>query len=112
WAGISPIANGSASFGTSALKFTDISAFAASGRLFLLFRVKNDTTPSTAPVANNDVYGVQQGHSLTVVAPGVLANDTDSGGHTLTAAVVNPPSNGSLNLSSDGGFTYTHSGQP
>jgi len=108
WGGLAPLVNGAASFGNSSIKFTDISAFATSTRLFFLFRVKNDTSPSAAPTANNDVYGVRQGHTLSVVAPGVLANDTDPGAHTLTAAVVAPPGNGSLNLSPDGGFTYTN----
>jgi VCBS repeat-containing protein len=110
WAGVNPLVNGAASFGTSAIKFTDISLFATSSRLFFLFRVKNDTGTGTPPVAVNDAYSVVQGHTLAVVAPGVLANDTDPGGHTLTAAALTQPAGGSLSLSSDGGFTYVNGG--
>jgi len=108
WAGLAPLVNGAASFGNSSIKFTDISVFATSAKMYFLFRVKNDTSSAAAPTANNDVYGVKQGHTLSVVAPGVLANDSDPASHTLTAAVVVPPGNGSLNLSSDGGFSYTN----
>src|SRR5206468_2553181 len=45
--------------------------------------------------------------TLRVTAPGVLANDTDVDGDPLTAILVNGPAHGTLNLSSDGSFTYT-----
>ncbi len=41
------------------------------------------------------------------VVRGVLANDRDPEGSTLTASVEDPPDNGSLSLSPDGTFTYT-----
>jgi VCBS repeat-containing protein len=110
WAGVTPLVSGAASFGTSAIKYTDISLFPTSSRLFFLFRVKNETGTGAAPIANNDVYSVIQGHTLAVVAPGVLANDTDPGAHTLTAAALTQPSEGTLSLSSDGGFTYVNGG--
>src|SRR5439155_1612203 len=44
---------------------------------------------------------------LTVVAPGVLGNDTDVDGDALTAVLVGGPSHGALTLNADGGFTYT-----
>jgi len=60
------------------------------------------------PVANPDSYVVQQNGSLTVSgANGVLANDTDIEGNPLTASLLNGPSHGTLNLNSDGSFTYT-----
>ena len=62
---------------------------------------------NTAPVANNDAYSVNEDGILTVAAPGVLANDTDANGQTLTAALVTGPSNGTLTLNADGSFTYT-----
>jgi VCBS repeat-containing protein len=43
---------------------------------------------------------------LTVAAPGVLGNDTDPDGDTLSAVVVGEPSNGTLTLDTDGSFTY------
>ncbi len=60
-----------------------------------------------APVAGNDAYSILSGHTLTVAAPGVLANDTDVDGDTLTAAVFSSPANGVLSLNADGSFTYT-----
>jgi hypothetical protein len=58
------------------------------------------------PVANNDSYTVAEGATLTVAAPGVLANDTGGSG-TLTAALATGPANGSLTLNANGSFTYT-----
>lgn len=61
----------------------------------------------TAPVGNNDTYTVLQDHTLTIAAPGVLANDTDADGDPLTAVLVaGSASGGSLSLAADGSFTY------
>jgi len=63
------------------------------------------------PVANNDSYGVNEGGTLTVTAPGVLANDTDAENNTLTAVLVSGPTHAaSFALNSDGSFTYVHDG--
>ncbi len=59
------------------------------------------------PVAGGDAYDVNQESTLTVAAPGVLANDTDADGNPLTATVASAPLHGSLALSADGSFTYT-----
>jgi hypothetical protein len=65
------------------------------------------TPVNTAPVAVNDGYSVTAGTTLTVnAATGVLANDTDAQGDPLTAVLVAAPSSGTLNLSSNGSFTY------
>ncbi len=59
-----------------------------------------------APVANSDVYSTPgAGQALTVLAPGVLVNDTDAS--PLTAQAATQPVQGALALSSDGSFTYT-----
>ena len=61
-----------------------------------------------APAAQADDYLVVQGSSLTRTAnTGVLANDTDADGDTLTAQLVTGVSNGTLSLTADGSFTYT-----
>ncbi|BAV04820.1 thrombospondin type 3 repeat family [Filimonas lacunae] len=62
-----------------------------------------------APVVGADVYGnVQEDVPfITTAANGVLVNDTDADGETLTASLVTPPSNGTVVLNSDGSFTYT-----
>jgi uncharacterized delta-60 repeat protein len=61
----------------------------------------------TAPVANNDSYSVNEDSSLAVAAPGVLGNDTDADGDSLTAKLVSGPAHGSLALNADGSFSYT-----
>ena len=62
----------------------------------------------TAPVAGADTYSVGEDGTLTRSAgTGVLANDSDFEGDTLTATIVNNASNGSVTLNSDGSFTYT-----
>jgi uncharacterized delta-60 repeat protein len=61
-------------------------------------------------VPTNNSYGVREDDSLDVDASqGVLANDSDADGDTLTAALVSggDPSHGSLNFNGDGSFTYT-----
>ncbi|MEO0933222.1 MAG: Ig-like domain-containing protein [Cyanobacteria bacterium J06641_2] len=63
---------------------------------------------NTAPVAQNDIYTTPEGEALTVdAAAGVLANDTDAEGNSLSATVVENPTNGSYEFTSDGSFTYT-----
>src|SRR5439155_628171 len=60
-----------------------------------------------APVAVNDSYTTAEDTTLTVAAPGVLANDTDVDGDTLSAVLVSQPTHGSLTLNANGSFTYT-----
>ena len=62
-----------------------------------------------APIAGNDAYTTAQDTTLTVSAPGVLANDGDQDGDTLTLQTtpVAAPSNGTVALAADGSFTYT-----
>jgi hypothetical protein len=65
------------------------------------------TVANRAPVAVNDSYTTEVGTTLTVPADGVLDNDSDSDGDTLTPTLVAGPSQGTLTLSPDGSFTYT-----
>ena len=63
---------------------------------------------TTSPVvAVDDTYNVDENSTLNVAAPGVLANDFDLTGGTLSAVLVTSTSDGSLSLQSDGAFTYT-----
>lgn len=63
--------------------------------------------PGDPPLAAADgPYAVPAGGTLDVVAPGVLANDTDPGGAALSAVLVDDVSYGFLNLAPDGSFTY------
>jgi hypothetical protein len=63
-------------------------------------------TPDNAPVANNDSYSALVNSSLNVSAPGVLANDTDVDGNSLTAILVSGTANGTLTFTNNGGFFY------
>ena len=58
------------------------------------------------PVAVADAYSVVGGGTLTVPAPGVLGNDTDADGDTLTAQLVSTTTQGALTLNPNGAFTY------
>ena len=62
--------------------------------------------PNVAPVASDDSYSMQEDGKLVVGSPGVLTNDTDANGDTLTASKVTDPTHGALTLSSDGAFVY------
>jgi hypothetical protein len=61
---------------------------------------------AAAPTPKPDSYSTPVGTLLTVRAPGVLANDSDPDGDPLTAGMPTAPAHGTLNLSSDGSFTY------
>lgn len=62
---------------------------------------------NNAPTANDDSYSIAEDTTLTVPAPGVLDNDSDMDGDTLTAVLDSDVTNGDLTLSADGSFTYT-----
>jgi len=60
------------------------------------------------PTTVADAYQVAEGTILNVAAPGVLTNDSDIDGDSLTATVVGTVSG--LTLNPDGSFTYTPAG--
>ncbi len=60
-----------------------------------------------APIARSDSFFVVAGASLQPHAPGLLVNDTDADGDTLSAFVLDAPQYGQLDLHDDGSFTYT-----
>ena len=62
---------------------------------------------NTPPVAVADTGVTTKNHVLNTSAPGVLANDTDVDGNTLTAIKVTDPAHGTLMLNSNGSYTYT-----
>ncbi|NLY03119.1 MAG: tandem-95 repeat protein [Rhodopirellula sp.] len=63
--------------------------------------------PNSAPVAADDAYSVIAGETVSVAEGGVLANDSDADGDSLSAVVVAEPANGVLVLNADGSFQYT-----
>ena len=98
--------------------YTPVTSF--SGNDFFTYKANNSIADSNiatvtitvtqvnlAPTATNDAFSVVTGAVLTVVPPGVLGNDADPNGDTLTAAVAVGPTHGTLSLAGNGGFTYT-----
>ena len=80
------------------------------------------TGVSDAPVANDDTGTTDEDSALTVPADGVLGNDTDAEGDTLTVAEVNGvpadvgveitlASGALLTLNADGSYTYDPNAQ-
>ena len=68
-----------------------------------------NATLSSLPVTSADTYTVNEGYTLNVNATsGVLANDVS--GSAMTASLGTNVSNGTLTLSADGSFVYTHDG--
>jgi VCBS repeat-containing protein len=60
------------------------------------------------PVATDEEYDIDEDGVLTIdVATGVLDNDTDANGDSLTATLIDDVSNGTLQLDSNGSFVYT-----
>lgn len=63
-------------------------------------------TCNTPPAGVADAYSVDEDAVLAILAPGVLANDSDAQGDPLTAMLVAGPSHGTLSLDANGSFTY------
>lgn len=62
------------------------------------------------PIAASETYQVVSGNLLDVsFLEGVLANDSDFEGDSLTAILDDPTENGELSFNSDGSFDYTPS---
>src|SRR5207244_7887952 len=57
--------------------------------------------------SSNDQFTTSEDVALVIANPGVLANDSDVEGDTLTALLISGPSHGSLTLNANGSFTYT-----
>jgi VCBS repeat-containing protein len=76
--------------------------------------VNLEVTPiNDNPVANSDSYSVDESATLTAnAATGVLGNDADAEDDSLTAVLFigSEPFYGSLSLSPNGSFSYTHDG--
>jgi hypothetical protein len=58
------------------------------------------------PLVVADEFDATDGAALTVPSPGVLGNDMPVYGTNLAARLVSGPTNGTLHLNEDGGFTY------
>jgi VCBS repeat-containing protein len=60
-----------------------------------------------APSAVPDSYSTGFATALTIVAPGVLANDSDANGDPMTAVSHSAPAHGTLTPNANGSFVYT-----
>ncbi|MCP4308341.1 MAG: hypothetical protein GY788_26365, partial [bacterium] len=69
--------------------------------------VISGTGATTPPVAANDAYTTTEGMPLVIAAPGLLANDSDADGDSLTAILDTGPATGTLALNADGSLVYT-----
>jgi hypothetical protein len=58
------------------------------------------------PTAVNATYSFPHNQSLSVAVPGILANDSDPFGRSLSAVLESGVQDGSLTLNSNGSFTY------
>jgi hypothetical protein len=71
------------------------------------YMIFDDMKYGTAPISGDEAFEVTQGQTLTAGAPGVLGNDSDPDGDTLTPVVARQPGSGTVDLRPDGSFTYT-----
>ena len=91
--------NGSDSF---TYKVNDGSADSNVATVTITIQPVND-----APVATSDNRDMVENSVLTVVAPGVLENDSDVDSLGLTAILMSDPVQGTLTLDAGGSFIYT-----
>ena len=64
------------------------------------------STDNQPPDGVGDVYDTVPDELLTVNAPGVLANDTDTDGQSISALLVEEGHHGTVDLTETGAFTY------
>jgi hypothetical protein len=86
---------------------TDSFTFQASDGVSLSSPATVTIEVGALPVAHGDSYTVVHDRTLTVPAPGVLANDTDPAGLPGRVVFAVPPSHGNLTINADGSFVYT-----
>ncbi len=95
-------ANEQAGDNTVTVKVSDPADLSDTGSFNLSVIARNE-----APLALDDAWDVTKGSTLSVSAPGTLANDSDPDDDILAAELVTGPGNGTLVLNTDGSFDYT-----
>ena len=90
--------------GTDSFTYHAFDGLSHSNEATVLIYVIEGNAP---PVAISDSYTTIEDMPLTVLQPGVLANDTDPNGDILTAVLDSPPISGSLAFDPAGSFIYT-----
>ncbi|MDG1385625.1 MAG: Ig-like domain-containing protein, partial [Flavobacteriaceae bacterium] len=72
------------------------------------------TPVNDPPIGVGEVISLENSATTSVLNDGVtnsvLANDSDPEGNAMTAVLATGPINGTLNLSANGNFTYSHDG--
>ncbi|MEM7114954.1 MAG: Ig-like domain-containing protein [Chloroflexota bacterium] len=68
--------------------------------------IVEEVVRNVPPEARNNSYEMLQDTRLVIDAPGLLENDSDANGNSLTAQLVDEPVNGRLILNTDGSFSY------
>lgn len=64
------------------------------------------TNVNDTPVGVADTFDAQAGQPNTIALPGVLANDTDVDGDSLTAVNASTPTGGTVTLNPNGSFVF------
>jgi VCBS repeat-containing protein len=65
------------------------------------------TPVNDAPTVVGNTYTALVNQSLTITAPGLLANDSDVEGNSILAVIETQPAHGTVALNADGSFLYT-----
>ncbi len=93
--------------GTDSFTYTVSDGQASDGPITVMITVSGSIGGNHPPQGSPDSYSVSAGQTLTVSAPGLLANDTDPDGDALSVASSGSPSHGTQSISADGWFSYT-----
>lgn len=81
---------------------------ATGGQSYILQPCGTPPPINQPPLATDDFYGLTEAGSLSVAAPGILANDNDPDNNPLTVELVTGPAHAtSFQLNPDGSFSYT-----
>ncbi len=73
---------------------------------YIYLPLVSKTSLENPPVAVNDAYSTNEDTQLVVIVPGVLENDSDANGDSLTVFWVSGPTHGNLALNENGSLTY------
>ena len=99
---------------TNRAVLTTYSAYGLIGtnQIDLTYDTTDNATPTNnvrvllPPAAANDAFTAYEDTTLTVAAPGVLANDNEPNGFTMTVLSCTQPAHGSVTVNADGSFAY------
>ena len=96
----------------SRLRRSVVAASALSTAALLIFAapvaaIAHDGGENSGPISTPDLYSVVEGSTLTVSAPGVLANDSDPDADAISLFDWTVPPGGSFVASADGSFSFT-----